>query len=224
MLFLLSTEIWVKNNIGNKNNDAFIHFLSVYTFFKVDEQDEDLKEIIQREEDDLKKNPDCKEGGDEAGEITLSSENSVLWEEGKLISNSNMNSLIGSVEWKRKVQKLCFTLGTKFPEKVAGQVQVIRAIANLICRRFKSGLCEPKKAPEEDTEKLFTELRKVETVTGCEEEEVVDADINKIWCTLLLLNVAELETLQGEINDLLGVIQTFTANPKVNPSLGTIGK
>lgn len=222
MLFLLSTEIWVKNNI-EKQNTFILHFLSIYTPFKVDEQDEDLKEIIQKEDGDLNEKPDCKEGGDEAGEITLSNENSVLWEEERLISNSNMNSLIGSAEWKRKVQKLCFTLGTKFPENVVGQVQVIRAIANLICRRFKNGLCEPKKAPEEDTEKLFTELCKVETSADCD-EEIVDADISRIWCTLLLLNVAELEMLQGEINDLLGVIQTFTANPKVNPSLGAIGK
>lgn len=97
-------------------------------------------------------------------------------------------------------------------------MQGIRAIANLICRRFRCGLCESKKAPEENVEKLFSELYETE-IDG-------EADINteKIWCALRLLSVAELATLQGEINDLLGVVQTFTANPKVNPALGVVGK
>lgn len=67
-------------------------------------------------------------------------------------------------------------------------------------------------------ERLFSELYETE-VDG-------EGDVNteKIWCALRLLSVAELEVLQGEINDLLGVVQTFTADPKVNPSLGVVGK
>lgn len=203
-----------------------------FYFIIVDEQDKDLKEVIQKEEEEMQEIQD-KSSHEKtivsiSDEISLSPDNISIQEEARLITSSAeckykkrlsqlfiLFYLVKSGEWKRKVQKLSSTLGAKFPDNIAGQVQGIRAIANLICRRFKYGLWEEdKKESERDVEKLFSELNNGETCI----------DTNRIWCTLRLLNVAELETLQGEINDLLGVIQTFTANPKVNPSLGVIGK
>lgn len=116
------------------------------------------------------------------------------------------------------MQKLGSTLGAELPEDAAGQLCELRAISSLVCRRFKADTCAGKNAPERDVERLFSELE--------EGEDGMDAGTStaKIWCALRLLNVAELKELQGEINDLMGAVQAFTANPKVNPSLGVVGK
>ena len=127
-----------------------------------------------------------------------------------------MAHAVSSAEWKRRVQKLSLTLGAELPESIAGQVDGLRAVSNLVCRRLKCGTWTGKRNPERDVEGLFSELK----------EDVLNASVNadKIWCALRLLNVAELIELQGEVNDLLGTVQSFTSNPKVNTSLGVVGK
>eukprot|EP01121_Diplochlamys_sp_Union-15-3_P017868 TRINITY_DN6383_c0_g1_i1.p1 TRINITY_DN6383_c0_g1~~TRINITY_DN6383_c0_g1_i1.p1 ORF type:complete len:252 (+),score=42.58 TRINITY_DN6383_c0_g1_i1:61-816(+) len=118
-----------------------------------------------------------------------------------------------SEEFKQAVRSLATTLG--IPNNDDHKV-LLNTIFHVINRRYTPDAIERAKQQGEPT-KLDPEIFPLGFDTG-------DELLNRAATILRLLYVADLRDLQTKINEFICAVQTFTANPRTDTSLGKVGR
>jgi RLL motif-containing protein 1 len=128
--------------------------------------------------------------------------------------NSNIN--YESLEFQKNIKELLEIL--KLPNNDNIEI-LLKNIEKIIEKKFSKEILE-----KLNNKTLIDNDIELNTKNFPLGFDTKDSDLNKASIILRLLYIEDLRKLQTKINEIIYLLQNFTANPKTDTSLGKVGK